>query len=111
VGYERRSPQAQKPKRLHLRPDTYGKRSSHPRTSVGAMFGLAGIITLFIGAALNIAAWLAGGWWAGAWIQGIGIALLALTVPLLAYGAHCFDCVERESRAAKRTTTASKGKD
>jgi hypothetical protein len=112
VSHERSSPQAQKPKRLHLKPDTYGKRSNHPRTSVGALSGLAGIITLFVGATLNVVAWLADGRWAGAWIQRIGIGLIVLTVPLLAFGAHCFDCVDRESSAAiKPTITTRKGKD
>jgi hypothetical protein len=111
VSHERSSPQAQKPKRLHLKPDTYGKRSNHPRTSLGALSGLAGIITLFVGAALNVAAWLAGGWSAGVWLQRIGIGLIVVTVPLLAFGAHCFDCVDRESSAMVKTNITRKGKD
>jgi hypothetical protein len=108
VSYERRSPQAQNPKRLHLRPDTYGKRSTHPRTSFGAACGLAGLVTLFTGAALGVAAWLAAGWSAGAWLQRVGIGLLVLTVPLLAFGAHCLDCVDRD--AATKTTATREGR-
>jgi hypothetical protein len=68
------------------------------------------MISLFLGSALNVAAWLAGGWWAGAWLQRVGIGLLLLTVPLLAFGAHCFDCVDRDSVAATKTkTTTRKG--
>jgi hypothetical protein len=75
------------------------------------MSGLAGIITLFVGAALNAATWLARGWWAGAWLQRIGIGLLVLTVPLLAYGAHCFDCVDKESNAATKRAITREGRD
>lgn len=75
------------------------------------MFGLAGIITLFGGSAVCAAAWLAGGWQWESWLERAGVALLVLTVPLLAYGAHCFDCVERESRAATKQTTTGEGGD
>jgi hypothetical protein len=74
------------------------------------MFGLAGIVTLFTGAAMSVVAWLAASWSAGAWLQRIGIGLLVVTVPLLAIGAHCFDCVDAASRAAAKTTTTRKGR-
>jgi hypothetical protein len=99
----RGSNQAQRSKRLHLRPGEYGKRSGQARSSVGAFFGLAGMGALFFGVGLSVAAWLAANWWAGVWLHRCGVALLLLSVPLLAFGAHCFDCVdERKSAAANR---------
>lgn len=109
MSHERHSPQARRPKRLHLRPDTHGKNYHHPRTPVGAACGLAGLVTLFTGAALGVAAWLAAGWPPAARLQKLGIGLLVLTVPLLAFGAHCFDCAERDARAAAGVTTRRGG--
>ncbi|HEX8160306.1 MAG TPA: hypothetical protein VF538_00285 [Pyrinomonadaceae bacterium] len=110
MSRERHSPQAQKPERLHLRPDTYGKNYHHPRTSAGAACGLAGLVTLFTGTALGVAAWIAAGWSAGAWLQRAGIGLLVLSVPLLAFGAHCLDCAGRAPGAAIKTTTTREGR-
>jgi hypothetical protein len=63
------------------------------------------LCALFFGAGLCAAAWLASGWWADAWLQRAGVALLVLSVPLLALGAHCFDCVDNETNARYRSST------
>jgi hypothetical protein len=96
------STQAQRAKRLYLSPGGYGKRSGHPRTSAGALCGLAGLAALFIGGAVCVAAWLAGGWQWDAWLERVGVALLVLAVPLLAFGAHCFDRAADERAKASR---------
>ena len=102
--------QAQRAKRLHLRPGGYGRRSGQARTSVGAFFGIAGVVALFLGAGLCAAAWLARAGWQHAWLNGCGVALLILSVPLLALGAHCFDCVDaKEAAAASAAAAARKG--
>jgi hypothetical protein len=108
---EDRSPQAQRPKRLHLRPGDYGRKSQHPRSSIGAASGLAGIVALFFGATLSVGAWFAGQGSSGTWLHRIGVALLLLAIPLLAFGAHCFDCVDRESKVWMKNTATRKGKD
>jgi hypothetical protein len=102
MNQEQTSLKAHRAKRLHLSPDVYGKRSQYRQTSIGAISGLAGIVALFAGATLCVAAWLADGLRAGVWLQRIGVALLVLTVPLLAFGAHCFDCVDRETGKTTR---------
>lgn len=104
------SNQAQRAKRLHLSPGEYGKRSGQARSSVGAFFGLAGIGALFFGVGLSVAAWLAANWWAGVWLHRGGVALLLLSVPLLAFGAHCFDCVDGQKSAALGAAANRKGR-
>jgi hypothetical protein len=96
----RGSNQAQRAKRLHLSPGEYGKRSGQARSSVGAFFGLAGMGALFFGVGLSVAAWLASNWWVGVWLHRCSVALLLLSIPLLAFGAHCFDCIDREKGGA-----------
>jgi hypothetical protein len=102
MNQEQSSVRAHRATRLHLSPDVYGKRSEHERTSIGALCGLAGLAALFIGGAVCVAAWLAGGWQWDAWLERIGVALLVLTVPLLAFGAHCFDRADDEQAKAAR---------
>jgi hypothetical protein len=66
---------------------------------------------LFFGVGLSVAAWLASSWWAGVWMHRCGVALLVLSVPLLAYGAHCFDCVDRQKSTAINAEKNRRGRD
>lgn len=63
--------------------------------ALGAVFGLsAGVIAVTIGSLLTVASWLqseAG----GSYTKIIGTVLLVLTIPLLIFGAHCLDLMER----------------
>lgn len=63
--------------------------------SLGAVFGLsAGVIAVTIGSLLTVASWLQGGA-GGSYTKIIGTVLLVLTIPLLIFGAHCLDLMER----------------
>jgi hypothetical protein len=110
VSHGLRSSQARTPTRLHLQPGTYGKNSHRARATVGGLSGLAGVLALFAGVALTSISWLAGRAPAGVWLQRAGVALLLVAVPLLAFGAHCFDRADREAGAATTTTTTRKGR-
>ena len=107
----RDSKQTQRAKRLHLRPGDYGRRSQDRFSSLGALFGFAGMGALFLGASLCGVAWLAGASSAHAWLNGCGVALLVLCVPLLACGAHYFDKADANEAAARSEAAASKGED
>ncbi|MFN2595683.1 MAG: hypothetical protein ABR563_00575 [Pyrinomonadaceae bacterium] len=111
MNREQRSPQAQRPKRLHLRPGDYGRKSNHPRSSIGAASGLAGVVALFVGAGLGGVAWLVGRGSAEVWLRDLGVALLLLAILLLAFGAHCFDCADRDSSTSSRAYARDKGQD
>ncbi|MDT7543344.1 MAG: hypothetical protein QOE33_3248 [Acidobacteriota bacterium] len=65
---------------------------------------------LFFGAGLSVAAWIAGHTWSGVWMHRCGVALLLLSIPLLAYGAHCFDCVDEKKSVAINAAASRKGR-
>lgn len=65
----------------------------------GALFGLgAGILSPLLGEALTILAWFSGSSWHGLPIHALGTALFVFTFPLLAFGAHCLDLIDRENK-------------
>jgi hypothetical protein len=71
-------------------------------TSAGAAFGLCfGILSPFIGSILTAISWFTGPHWHGFFIQRYGTVLLFLTIPLLIFGAHCLDLMDKQDEAAK----------
>ena len=58
---------------------------------------LGGIIAPLIGSALTAIAWYTGPAWHGFFVQRDGLIFLALTIPLLIFGAHCLDLIDREN--------------
>ena len=61
-----------------------------------AVFGLScGIISPLIGSVLTAIAWFTGPEWHGFFIQRSGTVLLFLTIPLLIFGAHCLDLMDK----------------
>ncbi|MCA1815594.1 MAG: hypothetical protein LC746_04175 [Acidobacteria bacterium] len=110
MGSVERSPQANKTPSLHLRPGDYGRRTHNPRSSIGAASGLAGVAAIFVGAALCAISWLGGNNRVTALLGGIGVVTLLLALPLLAFGAHCFDCVDRDAKNASRDAAPRSGK-
>jgi hypothetical protein len=71
--------------------------------SGGAVFGLCGgIISPVIGSIFTAIAWFSGPTWHGFAMQRDGTVLLFLTIPLLIFGAHCLDLVERQQRRDKQ---------
>jgi hypothetical protein len=70
--------------------------------SRGAAFGLcAGILSPLVGSILTAIAWFTGSHWHGFSIQRYGTVLLFLTIPLLIFGAHCLDLMDKEDEAAR----------
>ena len=69
--------------------------------TAGAVFGLFfGIISPLIGSALTAIAWLKGSGWHGLPLQRTGTVLLFLTIPLLVFGAHCLDLIDKQNKRA-----------
>jgi hypothetical protein len=63
-----------------------------------AVFGLGGgIVVAILGALLSAVAWITGPEWHGHLLQRDGTVLLFLTIPLLVFGAHCLDLVDRKN--------------
>jgi len=67
--------------------------------SAGAVVGLGlGILSPLAGSILTATAWLTGPRWHGFFIQRDGTVLLFLTIPLLIFGAHCLDLMDKKIR-------------
>lgn len=73
-------------------------------TSGAAFCGLCfGIISPFIGSILTAIAWFTGPEWHGFSIQRYGTVLLFLTIPLLIFGAHCLDLMDKQDEEASNS--------
>jgi hypothetical protein len=71
--------------------------------SVGAICGLGfGIISPLVGSILTALAWFTGPEWHGFAIQHYGTVLLFLTIPLLLFGAHCLDLMDKQDEVASK---------
>ena len=67
--------------------------------AAGSVFGLScGIIAPLIGSVLTAIAWFTGPEWHGFAIQHYGTVLLFLTIPLLIFGAHCLDLMDKKDK-------------
>jgi hypothetical protein len=72
--------------------------------SAGAACGLwGGIISPIGGSILTAISWFTGPVWHGLAVQRDGTVLLFLTIPLLIFGAHCLDLVDKQSEKAKKS--------
>jgi len=90
---------------MHLRDGRLSQRRSSARTvegawqTVGAVCGVSGgMITALLGALLTAITWLTGasaGY--GLWLHRAGAVLLFSTIPLLIFGAHCLDLMEKHA--------------
>jgi hypothetical protein len=70
--------------------------------SAGAIFGFCfGILSPIVGSILTAIAWFTGPSWHGYFIQRCGTFLFVLTIPLLIFGAHCLDLMDKQDEAAK----------
>ena len=75
-----------------------------PWTYWGAACGLCfGIGAPIIGSILTVIAWFTGSEWHGLHLQRTGTVLFVLTIPLLAFGAHCLDLSDRRAREARQS--------
>jgi hypothetical protein len=70
--------------------------------SAGAVFGLCfGILMPLVGSILTAIAWFTGPHWHGFFIERYGTVLFFLTIPLLIFGAHCLDLMDKKDEEAK----------
>ena len=70
--------------------------------STGACVGLlGGVIAPLVGLALTALTWLIGDWH-GFHLGRDGAVLLFLTIPLLIFGAHCLDMLDKETERVKK---------
>ena len=68
--------------------------------STGACVGLiGGVVAPLVGLALSSLAWFIGDWH-GFHLGRDGTILLFLTIPLLIFGAHCLDLLDKERQGA-----------
>jgi hypothetical protein len=73
--------------------------------SGGAACGLCfGLIAPLIGSVLTAITWFTGPRWHGFALQRAGMVLLFLTIPLLAFGAHCLDLLDQQEKNARKET-------
>lgn len=71
--------------------------------SWGAICGLClGIISPIIGSILTILAWFTDPEWHGLYLHSAGTLLFVLTIPFLAFGAHCLDLSDRQGAEARK---------
>lgn len=67
--------------------------------SVGGVIGLCGgIISPLVGSILTALTWITGPVWHGLILHRYGSVLLFLTIPLLLFGAHCLDLIEKQAK-------------
>ena len=67
--------------------------------SAGAVSGLCGGIVLpILGAVLTAITWFTGPIWHGIALRRDGSVLLFLSFPLLIFGAHCLDLLQRQRK-------------
>ena len=73
--------------------------------STGACIGLiGGVIAPLVGAAFTALGWLIGDWH-GIHLGRDGTVLLFLTIPLLIFGAHCLDLMDKDHEGAGRRSS------
>ena len=70
--------------------------------STGACVGLlGGVIAPLLGMALTALAWFIGDWH-GFHLHRDGTVLMFLTIPLLIFGAHCLDLIDKETEGTEK---------
>jgi hypothetical protein len=75
--------------------------------SGGALVGLSfGIISPLVGSILTAIAWFTGPEWHGIFLQRDGTVLLFLTIPLLIFGAHCLDLMDKHGKEASKSRSS-----
>jgi len=69
----------------------------------GAACGLCGGIGVaLLGSFITAVAWFIGPEWHGHLLQRDGTILLFLTIPLLTFGAHCLDLIDKKTQVSAR---------
>jgi hypothetical protein len=69
-------------------------------TSTGACVGLlGGLLAPLVGLVLSAIAWFVGDWH-GLHLGRTGMVLLLVTIPLLIFGAHCLDLIDKKDERA-----------
>jgi hypothetical protein len=70
--------------------------------AVCAVLGLAGgLLAPFLGAAFDVTSWFTQSHTAVSRLHVLSIVSCALTIPLLALGAHCLDLLEKKAQRQK----------
>jgi hypothetical protein len=77
---------------------------------VGAVLGFtSGTATLIFGEVFTVIAWLVKPEGPGASLRRFGTALCLLTIPLLGFGAHCLDLLDKKLHPHSSTTNSPPG--
>jgi Ca2+/Na+ antiporter len=79
--------------------------------SCGAVVGFCGgIIASLLGLVVTAIAWFTGAEWQGVHLQRDGTILLFLTIPLLIFGAHCLDLIDKQDEKASKPRVKTEGR-
>lgn len=71
--------------------------------SSGVVSGLCGgMLSAILGSILTAIAWFTGPVWHGFSLRSDGTVLLFLTIPLLIFGAHCLDLIDKRIDKTRR---------
>jgi len=86
------------------------------RRTCGVAFGLCGgLIALIFGTLVTAVSWFIDPKWHGVFLHQTSTVLFVVAMPLLIFGAHCLDLLdkddERTSRLRQCEKTATDGKD
>ena len=85
--------------------NTKNKRARRNWEATGAFFCFtSGIGAALFGSILTAATWITGAH-LHPWLQGIGTALLIVTIPLLLFSGCCLDWMERKPKATRAETS------
>lgn len=70
--------------------------SVSPWKVIGSLFGVGGgLMAPIIASVLNVISWFANPAWHGLSLHVAATALFVMTFPLLLFGAHCLDLLEK----------------
>lgn len=87
-------------KKAQARVDYRAGRHGWDWCRIGAIAGLSGgIIAVALGSLLTASSWLTGA--GSSYVQTMGTIFLLMTIPLLVFGAHCLDLIERRKIRAR----------
>ena len=76
--------------------------------SRGAVCGLClGLLAPIVGSILTATTWLTGAHWHGFFIQRYGTVFFFVSIPLLIFGAHCLDLMDRDDDNKRRHSKSS----
>ena len=108
MSHEPQPQAAQKDRRLHLKPEPRPEKITWTWQTLCAVSGLAGgFVCLILGGLCTALGWFNRPSMSTSFLSRLGTILLAMTIPLLALGAHYLDLTDRAEKAEKKQRAES----